>query len=199
MRFTIENIVVVLSLIMFEAWFLKGYFSGSPEFEPAIGFLVVLGTLFAKDKIKEHFGLSSEGGGHDLSLFEEFQRIFPVEPTLRLLKETDFGASFRKQDIQPLYNFVESWDSVEKEFLNKKIENDRKALYQAAKELAGEFVKRTVPIGNGDCISVLPDNQRGGPRPQHVIEDAKALNEKSRLFVPKYEKFVRKCKAKLKS
>lgn len=199
MRFTIENIAVVLSLVLFEAWFLNGYFSGNPEFEPAIGFIVALGALFTKDKIKEHFGLTGDSGTHDLGLFEEFQQVFPAEPTLRLLKETDFGASFRKEDIQPLYRFVETWDSVEKEFLNKKIENEKKALYNAAKELAGEFVTRTVPVGNGDYISVLPDNQRGGPRPPHVIEDAKVLNEKARIFVPKYEAFVRKCKAKLKS
>jgi len=60
MRFTIENMVIVLSLVLFEAWFLKGYFSGNPEFEPAIGFLVALGALFTKDKIKERFGLPSE-------------------------------------------------------------------------------------------------------------------------------------------
>ena len=190
---------MVLSLILFEAWFLKGYFSGDPEFEPAIGFIFTLGALFTKDKIKEHFGLSSDSGNHDLDLFDVFQHVFPAEPTLRLLKETDFGASFRKESIQPLYRFVETWDSVETEFLNKKLEKEKKALYKAAKELANEFVTRTAPVGNGDFISVFPDYLRDGPRPPDVIEDARVLNQKSRVFVPKYEAFVRKCQAKMKS
>lgn len=199
MRLTVENFFLILALLLFEAWFLKGYFSGSPEFEPAIGFIVSLGALFTKDKVKEHFGLSSESGSHDISLFEEFQRVFPAEPTLRLLKETDFGSSIRKADIQPLYDFVERWDSIDKEFLNKKIEKEKKALYESAKDLANEFVTRTVPIGDGNFISVFPDSLRGGPRPQHVLDDAKVLNEKSRVFVPIYEAFVRKCKSILRS
>ncbi len=117
MRATVENIIVVLSLILFEAWFLSGYFSGNPEYEPAIGFLVSLGALLGKDKIKEKFGLSGEKNNHDLALFEGFQQVFPVEPTLRLLKETDFGNSFPKSSIQPLYDFVDTWDTVEKEYL----------------------------------------------------------------------------------
>ena len=187
-------------LVLFEAWFLSGYFSGAPEFEPLIGFVAALGALFTKDKIKEHFGFSDNTSEHDRILFEEFQLIFPAEPTLRLLKETDFGSSFRKKDIQPLYDFVDTWDSVEKEFLNAKLEKARKALYDTANELADEFVTRTVPIGDGNSISVYSDNlrSRGGPRPDHVRADAKVLNDKSRLFAPQYEAFIRKGKAVLK-
>jgi len=199
MRFTIENIIVVLSLVLFEAWFLSGYFSGNPEFEPAIGFFVALGALFTKDKIKDKLGFSGEANSHDLALFEEFQQVFPVEPTLHLLKETDFGNSFPKESIQPLYRFVESWDAVDKEFLNKKLEKERKSLYSAAKDLALEFAKHTVPVGGGDYISVFPDNLRGGSRPDHVLVSAKILNKKSNEFTPKYESFIRTCKATLKS
>lgn len=194
MRFTFENIMIILVLILSEAWFLNGYFLGNVEFEPAIAFIVALGALFTKDRIKEHFGHSNNVAQHDLELFKQFQSVFPAEPTLRLLKETDFGASFRKVDIQPLYDFVETWDSVEKEFLHKKLEKEKKALFESANTLAGEFAKRTVPVGNGEFLSVFPDNLRGDARPAHVREDAKVLNEEARLFTPKYEAFVRKCK-----
>jgi len=199
MRLSLENIILVLTLVLTEAWFLKGYFSGKPDFEPAIAFLVALGAIFAKDKIKEKLGFGAEVRTHDLALFEEFQRVFPVEPTLRLLKETDFGDSFPKVAIQPLYYFVDTWDSVDKEFLNKKLERERKSLYAAAKDLALEFAKQTVPVGAGDNLSVLPDNLRGGSRPEHVLNSAKVLNEQSSKFTPKYESFVRTCKTTLKS
>ena len=197
MRFTIENIIVVLSLVLFEAWFLSGYFSGDPEFEPAIGFLAALGALFAIDKIKRKLGFDGDTNNHDIKLFEEFQQVLPVEPTLRLLKETDFGNSFPKESIQPLYRIVDSWDSVDKEFLNNKLEKERQSLYAAAKDLALEFAKQTVPVQGGDYVSVFPDNLRGGARPDHVIESARILNQKSNTFTPKYEQFVRKCKATL--
>lgn len=194
MRFTIENIIVVLLLVLFEAWFLHGYFSGNPEFEPAIGFLAALGALFTKDTIKSRLGFGGDVNNHDIQLFKEFQQVFPVEPTLRLLKETDFGNSFPQESIRPLYSFVDSWDSVDKEFLNQKLEKERKSLYAAAKDLALEFVKQTGPVGVGDYVSVFPDNLRGDARPDHVIESARILNEKSIKFTPRYEQFVRKCK-----
>lgn len=200
MRWSFENIILILSLTMTGAWFLNGYLSGKPEYEPAIAFLVSLAAVFTKDKIKEKLGFGGEANSHDLALFEEFQRVFPVEPTLRLLKETDFGNSFSKEAIQPLYRFVETWDSVNKEFLTKKLERERKPLFEAAKQLAMEFAKHTVPVGAGDFISVFPDNLRDrGPRPEHVIHSAKVLNEKARDFTPKYESFVRTCKAVLKT
>lgn len=199
MRLSLENIILVISLVLTEAWFLSGYFSGNPDYEPAIAFLVTLGMIFTKDKIKEKLGIGGEAYSHDLALFVEFQRIFPAGPTLRLLKETDFGDSFRKDAIQPLYNFVETWSSVDKEFLNKKLEKKRKSLYAAASDLTSEVVKRTVPIGSGDFISVLPDKLRGGPRSAHVLEDARVLNSKAREFTPKYESFIRTCKTALKS
>lgn len=68
-----------------------------------------------------------------------------------------------------------------------------------AKDLASEFCLRTVPVGNGDYASVFPDKLRNNPRSEFVIEDAKILNEKARLFTPKYEAFIRKCRSILKN
>ena len=200
MRLSVENVFLVIALILTEAWFLNGYYSGQPDFEPAIAFLVALGALFTKDGIKAKLGFSDQISNHDVSLFDEFQREFPVDPTLRLLKETDFGNSFPNSSIQPLYNFAETWNTVEKEFLNRKLEKARKKIYDSAKDLAMKFAQETVPVGGGDFISVYPDSLRGqgGPRPQHVIDSARILNEHSSEFVPEYESFVRTCKAVLK-
>lgn len=199
MRFSLENLVLISTLILTEAWFLNGYFSNQLEYEPAIAFLVALGAIFTKDRIKKTLGFDDEISDHDLQLFEEFQHTLPVEPTIRLLGETDFGNSFPRAHIQPLFHFVETWDSVEKEFINKKLEKEKKSLFTEAKELASEFAKHTVPVGRGDFASVLPDSLRGDPRPEHVLASAKVLNEKSSKFIPTYESFIRRCKAVLKS
>jgi hypothetical protein len=199
MKISLANIILIIGLILAEAWFLKGYFSGNPEYEPAIAFIVAFGAIFAKDPIKEKFTGSSESKQHDKNLFAEFQKALPAEPTIRLFKEQDFGNSFNQDAISPLYGFISTWDTVEKEFLDKKLEKKKKELYAEANKLAMEVSGRTVPVGRGVNLSVYSDSQRqgGGPRPASVIEDAKVLNEISLQFVPKYEDFIRLCRSKL--
>ena len=196
MKIILENLITVAALILSEAWFLSGYFAGNPEYEPAIVFIAALGVLLSKDPIKRKFGIDNNSRSHDQSVFQKFSEIFPAEPTLRFLKEHDFGGSFRRANIKSLNDFVETWDSIENEFLNKKLEKKKKELYSKAEKLATEIARRTVPLSGGELSSVYSDNLRnaGGPRPKHVIEDAIILNEIATEFVPKYEEFVRFCR-----
>jgi hypothetical protein len=201
MRLTFENVLALGGLLLTEAWFLNGYFVGKPEFEPFIAFATALGVIFAKEPLKAKFGVGDHIRGHDQELFEEFQRVLPVEPTIRLLKEQNFGDSFSGDAIQPLINFVDCWDTVDREFLNRALEKKRKVLYEEASALSSAFALRTAPVGKGHAyiLSVFSDSDRasGLPRPPSVLEDARVLNAMASEFVPKYEAFVRTCKAKL--
>lgn len=136
---------------------------------------------------------------HDVLLFQELQAVFGFEPAVRLIREQNFGDSFRRKAIQPLFDFVETWDQPEKEFLDPELNAALKGLYAAANDLATQIVQRTVPIGkDGHFASVYSDSMRTqGPRPDSVREDARILNETARQFVPIYEGFLRLCKAKL--
>jgi len=196
----IENLFAVLALMGAEAWFLHGYFNGGPEFEPFLATLAAMGLLLSKDPLKAKFGTAKANHAHDVELFARFQRELPYEPTIRLLKEQDFGDAVRKTHIEPLYAFADLWDNVEREFLDRKLETARKAVVQEARSLVNEVVQRTVPVGTGEYISVLSDNQRamGGPRPAHVVEDAQILNAKAPAFAARYESFVRTCRQKLR-
>lgn len=142
---------------------------------------------------------STQAPSHDQKLFEEFQKVLPFAPAIELLQKHDFGGPFRRSAIQPLFDFVETWDSVEKEFKDREIEQRRVALYKAALEMSTELVEKTVPIGNQQFASVLSDALRaqGGPRPDWVQEEARVLNNAATKFVPVYEKFVRYCRDKL--
>ena len=200
MRKFVEDFFAIAVLVGAEAWFLKGYFAGQPDFEPGLAFLVALGAVLAKDPIRTHFASPKEGGAnHDKALFQSFLNALPPNQTTSFFKEHDFGGSFHKSAVAPLYSFVSNWGTVDKEFLDEDLEKKKKAFYSFASELSGEIACRTVPLRNGDLVSVFSDQQRasGRPRPGSVIEDAKALNEKSAQFVPMYENFVRACKAKL--
>lgn len=135
---------------------------------------------------------------HDQRLYEELKKVFGYEPAVRLLRDQDFGAAFPKVAIQPLYDFYETWDQPEKEFIDPELQAGLVTLYRAAAVMATHLVEKTVPVGTGIYLSVFSDNQRAeGPRPPWVIEEARVLNEQASLFVPIYENFMRLCRDKL--
>lgn len=135
---------------------------------------------------------------HDQRLYEEFKAILGFEPAIRLLRDQDFGAPFQRKAIQPLLDFYETWDSPEKEFMDKELQISLATLYKAADELSNHLTGKTVPIGNGDFASVFSDQLRAqGPRPDWVIQEARLLNEQTSQFVPTYERFMRQCREKL--
>ncbi|MEX2165068.1 MAG: hypothetical protein WD823_12615 [Sulfuricaulis sp.] len=136
---------------------------------------------------------------HDVKIFQELQTTFGFEPAVRLIRDQNFGDSFSRKAIQSLYDFVETWDQPEKEFIDKELQAALVELYRAANDFATHVVQKTVPIGKGgELLSVFSDNLRAhGPRPDWVREDARVLNEKARQFVPIYERFLRLCREKL--
>jgi len=136
---------------------------------------------------------------HDLALFREFQAVLPFSPAVKLLDEHDFGGPFAKAAIQPLYDFYETWNQPDKEFLDEELQTALTGLYVAANTLVNHLVGKTVPVGTGShYYSVFSDNQRAmGPRPPHVIEEARILNEEASKFVPIYASFLRLCRRKL--
>jgi len=78
------------------------------------------------------------------------------------------------------------------------LEQLRPLLFAAAQALAFDFAKETVPHdANDGWRTVYPWRERGGPRPDHVRESARVLNEASRSFVTLYEQFVRLARERL--
>lgn len=192
MKLTFENAIATTILLATWAWFLHGYFADDPDWGVGIAFLAALGAIFSKDPIKRKLGWDNRRTSHDLELFNRFQKELPVEPTIRLFQEHHFGDAFEKEAIAPLHKFVYYWSSVDCEFVDKKLEREKERMYAAAKDLAMEVARATVPIADGSLLSVFPDYLRAqGPRPDHVIRDQEILNQKSTDFVPIYEAFVR--------
>jgi len=135
---------------------------------------------------------------HDQHFFQSFQSRFAYEPAVRLLREHDFGVPFHRKSIQPLYDFVQTWDQPEKEFLDNDLQASLAALYDAAHAMSAALAKYTVPVGNGEYASVFSDSARAaGPRPDWVIKETLILNNQASQFVPIYERFLRLCLEKL--
>lgn len=199
MKQFIENLFAVTTVVGAEAWFLHGYYAGSPEYEPAIAFIAALGVLLARDPIRARLAGPNAGQLHDRALFQQFSQALPFDPTIRVLRDYDMGDPIPRQAINLLYEFSDTWENVEKEFLDPELEKERKVLQTSARDLANEIARRTVPVGDQTYISVFSDQLRASShgRPPHVIEDAKILNTKTGEFVTKYEAFVRLCRKRL--
>lgn len=135
---------------------------------------------------------------HDQTLFKRFQTELAFDPSIRLLREQDFGGPFQRAYIKPFFNFVETWDTPEHEFMDAELQSALARFYGEAQIMANCITMRTVPVGSGDMLSVFTDQQRArGPRPPHVIRDAKEMNEAASKFAPLYDEFVRLCRSKL--
>lgn len=199
MRAFVENFFAVTAVLGFEAWFLKGYFAGQPEFEPAIGLLIAVGTLLAKDPIRARLARTEPSVTHDTALFNEFLQVLPYDPAIRMLRDQDFSDSFDKRSLRQLFDFAWLWESVEKEFIDQELEAARKLLHEAATAFRQEVAGRTVPIRVDGFVSVESDNLRrdGHPRHPDVVEDGRILNELADPLAAQYESFVRLCKSKL--
>lgn len=201
MRAFIENFIAVALVLGAEAWFLKGFYAGQPEFEPALALLAAVGTLLAKDPIRAKLTEKKSLATHDKALFEEFLRELPYDPSIRMLRDQDFSDSFDKRTLKQLFDFAWLWESVEKEFIDRDLEKERKALHVAAVEFRREVAGRTVPIRVDGFVSVESDTQSrsGRPRSPDIVEDGKVLNERADRLAGQYESFVRLCKAKLEN
>ncbi len=199
MRPTIENFIALAILLGTGAWLLDGLSQGRFEYEPAIAFVAALGGIFAKDPIKRHFGWGTASTEHDRALFDKFLAVLPPDPAVRFIKQQDFGDSFVWRRLDPLVTFVETWDSVDTEFIDPHIQARKESLFGTASTFVTELARRTAPTRNTGFVSVYPDSLRaiGQGRPASVLEDAKVLNSLAREFVPKYEDFVRYCKGRL--
>jgi hypothetical protein len=199
MRQLVENTFAVLAVLATEAWFLKGYYAGQPEFEPAIALLLAVGALLAKDPIRTHLAEQKPQHQHDQELFAEFLKLVPYDPAIRVVSEHDFEGPFKRDDLKPIFDFAWLWESVQKEFVDKALEQARHTLHQAAIQLRQEIAGRTVPVRMEGYSSVYSDEMRssGQPRPTEVAEDARVLNELAGQFAKQYADFVRICRSKL--
>ena len=166
-RLLVEDILAIAAAVAALGWFLKSSLVGQPAFEPVLAFLGALTVLMGKEPLRERLAVAGQAHLHDRALFEAFLRILPTEPTIRLLKEQDFGDSFPKRAIDPLYEFAATWGSVENEFLNARLEKEKRTLVSVAGDLAAEIAASNSPTGN---LHLAPPI--GGFRPAACVRSA---------------------------
>ncbi len=131
----------------------------------------------------------------DIQLFEFFFTYFAENDRIRFYKEHDFLAPFDSRYLEPLNEFVETWDNAAHQFVDRDLEKAREKLYESAKALGLAIAGNTVPDRHGR-ISVVPDHMEK-PLPDWVKRDAKEINELAPTFVEHHENFIRLGRKKL--
>lgn len=124
----------------------------------------------------------------DIQLFEEFVAFFAESNLIRFYKEHDFLISFDPRYLEPLNDFIETWDNAVHQFVDRDLEKERQRLYESARALGLAIAGNTVPDRHGR-ISVIPDHV-GKPIPDWVKRDAKEINELAPPFVEHHENFI---------
>ncbi|MBB3819823.1 hypothetical protein FHT03_003014 [Xanthomonas arboricola] len=179
----------IISIIM--SWSASKTFNPSDGSSVAAGIVAIVSVYLSASKEKASVR-------HDREIFAKFLADFPHNPSIQLLKSHDFGGDYYSSDLQDLFAFVREWDRPELEFLDKRIEKKRRALYASAHALYDDFMRETVPNdGNPDMSTVYPWNQRGGQRPDWIKQSAATLNTAARKFAPQYDEFVRHARKRL--
>lgn len=141
---------------------------------------------------------ASAGPTHDQKLFGRFKTDLAFDPSIRFLREHDFRGAFSYAAIKPLFTFVDNWNQPECEFIDADLNARLQAFYAEACAMSDQITIKTVPVGDQKFGSVYSDNQRAaGPRPAHVLREAREINQAAAAFALVYEDFLRHCRARL--
>jgi len=153
---------------------------------------------FFWDKIIFWKSGSGEISVHDIELYEKYKSLFIENGAAEFYKQHDFLGSFQEGYWRPLSRYVDNWDTVEHEFVDKELNNAHKNVYSRAFNLGITIANNTVPIGRGSHMrSVKPDYMPLGPTPDRIKEEAQEINNLVPSFTEAHEFFVRLANSKL--
>lgn len=118
----------------------------------------------------------------DKQLFLKFLEEFSSDSrSVSLMKDHDFGVSYHNINTQELDNFVATWNTAERQFLNHELEEKRKALWDKSNEFFYELAQGSWYLNGGPMLSCIPDAYRGAwELPDHVDEKINRLNAMGR-------------------
>ncbi|MBT3039206.1 MAG: hypothetical protein KME37_09760 [Candidatus Thiodiazotropha sp. (ex Codakia orbicularis)] len=135
---------------------------------------------------------------HDIDLYEEYKSLFITNGVAKFYRQHDFLGAFQEDLWKPLSHYVDTWDTVEYEFVDKELDALHRKVYKSAYSLGTTIAGNTIPIGkDGHMRSVKPDNLPIGPTPEHILQEAQEINALTPEFYKCHEAFVKMASSKL--
>lgn len=180
--------------------------SGSADYWLGFGLILlalihnVTNRYFIYKETAERVNESDALNDVDRELFLRFRREFPSDSrSVMLFKEHDFGNSYHDNNTDELDNFVNNWNTAEREFLNKDLESKRKELWDKCHEFVYALAQGSYYLNGGQLLSCIPDAHRGAwDWPDHVEEKVNKLNTMGTECFELHRDFVLSGRRKLK-
>jgi hypothetical protein len=192
----ILKIANIFSLLLAEAWLIS-----SPDWEPAILFITLLGTLLTqeiKNSNKEPVNNITE---HDKILFAKLLNKLPsTNGGIEFIRDFDFGNSFPSTKLDNLYEFDATWNNAESEFNNINIEKSKKEFLEKLKQFLHNVGQYTSP-GYNHWLTVIPNKYRINDFniPKEVLEEIKLLNDSATLVYEAHQDLIRISKKEIQT
>jgi len=179
------RILNLLAFLASLAWLIT-----DPSWEPLVTFLTLLATLLVQ------FFLPSDPLKiePDRKLFNRLHDLLPSQ-RMRFISDYNFGAAFRIEWIEPLFDFAELWTGPDHEFDDKKLERKKNKLRDTVREFTAVIALNTFP--EKPSIQRLPrELQRDDPKEYWKL--AEKINELASQVSNDHQDLVRCAKKRLK-
>jgi hypothetical protein len=162
-----------------------------------LGGIAAIGYFW--DKIKALFGRGSKRNQHDVDLYNRYRELIVDSGVADFYRGHDFLGAFESSYWSPFSRYVDSWGTIDHEFIDSRLNKAHKEVYTRAAELGMAIAKNTVPIGaTGHLRSVKPDRLPAGPTSEHIKTEAKEINSLVPSFTRAHEEFVRLANRRLR-
>lgn len=165
-----------------------------------VGGLGVFFTTFlrelAKDvwvilKVKLFPAFRNEAQKRDRALLEKFLAEFPSAGRFCVfLSDHDLGAPFSNKVLIDLDNLVDKWNDAEHEFLNEKIEKQKKKVWEIASKYRPELIRNVFSAGAHDLLAMnldVKDDDLRIKREKNRVE----LNEAAIKIFREHQELIR--------
>jgi hypothetical protein len=129
----------------------------------------------------------------DRTLFNKIKK--QLNGGINFMRKQDFGGSFDVSSLQGVYDFENTKQDPNYNFLNPKIEKRKKALLEHITAFKNIALPNTFSI-NGDIVRVLPESRE--TKPEFYKKVKQSLHTTADKICKSYDKFVNKGKRILK-
>lgn len=162
-----------------------------------LGGIAAIGYFW--DKAGAWLGVIGKPNQHDIELYEKYKKLIVDSGVAEFYRSHDFLGAFDNAYWTPFSYYLDTWGTVNHEFVNSQLNRRHKKVYEKALELGSAIAKNTVSIGtHGNMRSVKPDYLPIGPTPEHIKTEAKEINSLVPEFINAHQKFVRLANRKLR-
>tara|TARA_R110000823_G_C15926663_1_gene499111 strand:- start:1641 stop:2282 length:642 start_codon:yes stop_codon:yes gene_type:complete len=201
MRILIIKYLNILALLSFLAWFLwPNPESWGFEWEPLIGFILVLVTYLGLEAKDHHQDSVSEieqkkfkpsepiADPDDIDLLRTFRGLL-APGDIKFFREHDFLGAFPNEPMKRLFEYLETWTTVEHEFIDPQVQEEH-AKFRRKAEVLGQVLS-AYTTNNGKFSTVKPSASQAGPTPEWVRKEAEEINQRASEFVEAHQEFLK--------